>query len=70
MTTTHTEYQRTRLESMAKSFGLDVSEAQHLSGQALDQWLDAAEDRLFEAGLADLLAMKAERERGYRLPPA
>ena len=68
MTATHTEYQRTRLESMAKSFGLDVSEAQHLSGQALDQWLDAAEDRLFEAGLADLLAMKAERERGYQPP--
>ena len=68
MNTDHTQYQRTRLESMAKSFGLDVSEAQHLSGQALDQWLDAAEDRLFEAGLADLRAMKAERERGYQPP--
>jgi hypothetical protein len=70
MTATHTEYQRTRLESMAKSFGLDVSEAQHLSGQALDQWLDAAEDELFAAGLQDLREMKQERERGYRLPPA
>ena len=38
--------------------------------QAIDQWLDAAEDRLFEAGLADLLAMKAERERGYLPKPA
>ena len=32
MNTDHTQYQRTRLESMAKSFGLDVSEAQHLPG--------------------------------------
>ncbi len=68
MTATHTEYQRTRLESMAKSFGLDVSEAQHLSGQALDQWLDAAEDELFAKGLKDLAEMRAERERGYRPP--
>ena len=70
MNTDHTQYQRTRLESMAKSFGLDVSEAQHLTGQALDQWLDAAEDELFAAGLKDLAEMRAERERGYRPPAA
>ena len=68
MTTTHTEYQRTRLESMAKGFGLDTAPAQHLTGQELDQWLAASEDRLFEDGLKDLAEMRAERERGYRPP--
>ena len=66
MNTDHTQYQRTRLESMAKSFGLDVSEAQHLSGPELDAWLSAAEDELFAAGLRDLREMKQERERGYQ----
>ena len=70
MTTARTTYQQTRMDGLQKGFNVDMAPAQHLSGQALDQWLAAAEDRLFEAGLADLLAMKAERERGYRLPPA
>ena len=68
--TERTTYQQTRMDGLQKGFGVDVSAALHLTGQALDQWLAAAEDRLFEAGLADLRAMKAERERGYRLPPA
>ncbi len=68
MTTARTEYQLVRLAGLQMGFGVDVSAALHLTGQALDQWLDAAEDRLFEAGLADLLAMKAERERGYQPP--
>ena len=65
MNTDHTQYQRTRLESMAKSFGLDVSEAQHLSGPELDAWLSSAEDELFAKGLQDLKEMQIERQRGY-----
>ena len=68
MTTARTTYQQTRMDGLQKGFNVDMAPAQHLTGQALDQWLAAAEDRLFEAGLADLLAMKAERERGYQPP--
>ena len=67
MTTDRTSYQQTRMDGLAKSFGVDTAPAQHLTGQELDTWLNAAEDRLFEEGLRDLLAMKAERERGYRV---
>ena len=66
--TERTTYQQTRMDGLQKGFDVDMAPAQHLTGQALDQWLAAAEDRLFEAGLADLLAMKAERERGYQPP--
>lgn len=66
--TERTTYQQTRMDALQKGFNVDMAPAQHLTGQALDQWLAAAEDRLFEAGLADLLAMKAERERGYQPP--
>lgn len=66
--TERTTYQQTRMDGLQKGFNVDMAPAQHLTGQALDQWLAAAEDRLFEAGLADLLAMKAERERGYQPP--
>lgn len=66
--TERTTYQQTRMDGLQKGFNVDMTPAQHLTGQALDQWLAAAEDRLFEAGLADLLAMKAERERGYQPP--
>ena len=65
--TTRTEYQQTRMDDLAKSFGVDLTPAQHLTGQALDQWLNQQEDLLFEDGLRDLLAMKQERERGYRV---
>ena len=68
MTTARTTYQQTRMDGLQKGFNVDMTPAQHLNGQALDQWLAAAEDRLFEAGLADLRAMKAERERGYQPP--
>ena len=70
MTTDRTTYQQTRMDGLQKGFDVDMAPAQHLSGQALDQWLDAAEDELFAAGLQDLREMKQERERGYRLPPA
>ena len=68
--TDHDTYLQTRLRSLSAGFDVDVSAALHLTGQALDQWLDAAEDELFAAGLQDLREMKQERERGYRLPPA
>ena len=70
MTTDRTTYQQTRMDALQKGFNVDMAPAQHLTGQALDQWLDAAEDELFAAGLQDLREMKQERERGYRLPPA
>ena len=68
MTTTRTSDQQTRIASLQKGFDVDVTPAQQLTGQELDAWLNAAEDRLFEAGLQDLRAMKQERERGYRVP--
>jgi hypothetical protein len=68
--TERTTYQQTRMDGLQKGFNVDMTPAQHLNGQALDQWLDAAEDELFAAGLQDLREMKQERERGYRLPPA
>jgi hypothetical protein len=68
--TERTTYQQTRMDGLQKGFNVDMTPAQHLNGQALDQWLAAAEDELFAAGLQDLREMKQERERGYRLPPA
>ena len=68
--TERTSYQTARLDGLQKGFDVDMAPALHLTGQALDQWLDAAEDELFAAGLQDLREMKQERERGYRLPPA
>lgn len=70
MTTDRTSYQQTRMDGLQKGFDVDMAPAQHLTGQALDQWLDAAEDELFAAGLQDLREMKQERERGYRPPAA
>ena len=70
MTTARTSYQQTRMDGLQKGFNVDMTPAQHLTGQALDQWLDAAEDELFAAGLQDLREMKQERERGYLPKPA
>lgn len=67
MTTARTEYQLVRLAGLQMGFGVDVSAALHLTGPELDSWLDAAEDRLFEVGLADLRAMRAEREAWAQL---
>ena len=66
--TTRTSDQQTRMDGLQKGFDVDTAPAQHLTGQELDTWLNAVEDRLFEDGLQDLAAMRAERERGYRLP--
>lgn len=70
MTTDRTSYQQTRMDGLAKSFGVDLTPAQHLTGQELDDWLNSSEDVLFEQCLVDLREMKAERERGYRPKPA
>lgn len=69
MTAARTEYQIVRLAGLQVGFGVDVSEALHLTGQALNDWLNAAEDRLMAECLVDLAEMRAERERGYQ-PPA
>ena len=37
-----TAYQQIRLEGLAKGFDIDVEPAQHLSGEALDAWLNQA----------------------------
>lgn len=63
--TERTTYQQTRLAGLQMGFGVDVSEAQHLSGPELDAWLSAAEDELFAKGLQDLKEMQIERQRGY-----
>ena len=65
MTTNRTEYQTARMATLQRGFDVDLTPAQQLEGKALDAWLNAAEDRLFEDGLQDLRAMKQERERGY-----
>ena len=67
MTTTHTAYQTARMADLAKGFGVDIQPAMCLTGQELDTWLNQQEDLLFAQGLSDLLAMKQERERGYRV---
>ena len=56
-----TSYQQARLDGMVKGFGVDVEQAQHLSGPELDCWLDAAEDELFAVALAELAAMRTAR---------
>ena len=63
--TERTTYQQTRMDGLQKGVDVDMAPAQHLTGQALDQWLDAAEDELFAAGLQDLKEMQIERQRGY-----
>lgn len=55
-------YLHTRMEGLAKGFDVDVTPAQHLTGQALSDWLNSAEDVLFSQYLKDLAAMKKERE--------
>ena len=63
--TERTSYQLVRLAGLQMGFDVDVSAALHLTGQALDQWLNAAEDELFAQGLQDLKEMQIERQRGY-----
>ena len=65
MTTARTSYQQTRMDGLQKGFNVDMAPAQHLTGQALDQWLNSTEDELFAKGLQDLKEMQIERQRGY-----
>ena len=55
------DYLQTRLRSLSAGFDVDVSAAAGLTGQALKDWLNAAEDVLFSECLNDLAAMKQER---------
>lgn len=50
---TQTPFQTLHLARLADLFGVDVAPAQALTGEALDAWLWAAEDRLFEQLLDD-----------------
>ena len=59
--TDHDTYLQTRLRSLSAGFDVDVSAAAGLTGQALKDWLNAAEDVLFSECLNDLAAMKQER---------
>ena len=57
-----TSHQQARIDGMAQGFRVDVTPASELTGQALDAWLNSAEDALFAECLKDLGAMRAERE--------
>lgn len=57
-----TSYQQARIDGMAQGFRVEVTPASELTGQALDAWMNAAEDALFDECLKDLGAMRAERE--------
>ena len=63
--TTRTSDQQARMDGLQRVFDVDVTPAQHLTGQELDSWLNAAEDELFAKGLQDLKEMQIERQRGY-----
>ena len=68
--TERTTYQQTRMDGLQKDFNVDMAPAQHLSGQALDQWLDAAEDELFAAAMMELVSMRVPVPAGLAsLPP-
>ena len=60
--TTQTGYQAIMLLRLNKEFGVDTSPAQALSGKALDAWIDAASDELFEREYAEYQAMRASQQ--------
>lgn len=47
------------LATLRDSFGVDVAPALELHGQALAEWLDQAEDQVFEREHAELRAQRA-----------
>lgn len=64
MTDTTTAPARTGLQAIMlhrldKEFGVDTSPAAPLSGTALDAWIDAAGDELFEREYAEFKAQRA-----------
>lgn len=58
-----TGYQAIMLLRLSKEFGVDTSPAQALSGKALDDWIDAAGDALFEREYAEFKAMRANQQQ-------
>lgn len=49
-----TEYQTIMLRRLSLEFGVDVTPAQGLEGAALDAWIEAAADALFEQLMATM----------------
>ena len=65
-----TDYQRIHLENLRDGFGIDVEPAQHLSGEALDAWLNQAEDEWFLAAMMELASQRVPVPTGpITLPP-
>lgn len=50
-----TNLQRLTLERLADFFGVDTTAAQGLDGSALDAWIEAAEDDVFQKEHAALV---------------
>ena len=59
-----TDYQRIHLENLRDGFGIDVEPAQHLSGDALTQWLNDVEDAWCDAALKERADSRATTKRG------
>lgn len=57
-----TGYQAIMLRRLDKEFGVDTGPAAPLSGTALDAWIDAASDELFEREYAEYQAMRASQQ--------
>jgi hypothetical protein len=55
-----TEYQRLHLARLSDVFGVDVSEAYRLAGEALEAWIFKAEDDLFDRLHAELRSQKTD----------
>lgn len=60
--TVKTSLQEIMLRSLHNQFGVDVAPATGLEGEALDSWIDAAEDALFLKLQHELREQTADRE--------
>ena len=61
-----TEHKQLVLQRLQDDFGVDVSEAEGLEGQALDSWIEASENALFEQLHSELRAQRDSRGMGQR----
>ena len=61
-TPARTGLQAIMLHRLDKEFHVDTSPAVPLSGPALDAWIDAASDELFEREYAEYQAMRASQQ--------
>ncbi|SER38377.1 hypothetical protein [Giesbergeria anulus] len=59
--TAHASNQATMLLRLNKEFGVDTASAQALTGAALDDWIEAATEALFEREHAEFKAQLAAR---------